>query len=99
MIAAKLVKLTPAQRKCLSGLTDEWREEARDWKAGRVFLDLEARGFCEFDDRRISGGSITAGPGNTSVYRYFTRRTEDGKHALGDDYSRRTIEATERATR
>jgi hypothetical protein len=91
-------KLTPAQRKRLAGLSEDWRQEDDGWKAGRVFLDLEARGFCEMDSRRVKGGSIMTGPGNTSVYRWFTRRTQRGTNALADDYSRRTIEATQRAT-
>lgn len=99
MLQAKLIKLTPAQRKCLASLTDDWREESADWKAGRVFLDLEERGLCEWEERRVSGGSVTTGPGNTSVYRWYTRRTAGGVQALGDDFSRRTIEATEHATR
>lgn len=75
-------KLTAAQRKRLAGLTDEWREEDIDWKAGIVFHRLDARGFCEMTNRRISGGDITTGPGNTSVYRWFTRRTPAGRQAL-----------------
>ncbi len=75
-------KLTPARERCLRMLTDHWREEGDEWRAGRVFLDLEAMGMCEMQSRRIKGGSISAGPGNTSVYRWFTRRTEKGRIAL-----------------
>jgi hypothetical protein len=75
-------KLTEAQRNKLASLSDYWREEADGWKAGCVFLDLADGGLCEMQDRRISGGSISAGPGNTSAYRWFTRRTPAGRKAL-----------------
>jgi hypothetical protein len=94
-----LTTLTPTQRRRLAGLSADWREESDDWKAGKVFLDLQDMGFCEMADRRVKGGDVMCGPGNTSVYRWFTRRTEAGTRALADDFSRRTIKATQRATR
>ena len=74
--------MTPAQRKKLLSLSDEWREEAPDWKAGAVLWRLEALGLCEIEERRVSGGDVMTGPGNTSVYRWFTRRTVGGRAAL-----------------
>lgn len=94
-----LTKLTPAQRKCLYALTADWREEDHDWKASRVFHTCQDFGYCEMKDVRVRGGDVFTGPGNTSVYRWFTRRTTEGTAALGDDFSRRTIEATKRTTR
>jgi len=93
------LKLTPAQIKKLASLTEGWREEPDQWKARKTFLDLEAMGFCEMESRRIKGGSITTGPGNTSVYRWFTRRTDRGTAAFVTAYSRQTIERTEHDTR
>lgn len=76
-------ELTRAQRKKLEFLTDEWREEDHDWKASDLFHRLSDRGLCEMDDRRVRGGDVLTGPGNTSAYRWFTRRTAAGRLALG----------------
>lgn len=70
--------LTPAQRKRLANLSDDWREETYDWKAGVTFHRLMDKGLCLMEDRRVKGGDVTTGPGNTSAYRWFTRRTEFG---------------------
>lgn len=82
---AFVVKLTPAQRRKLASLTNGWREEPDDWRAGRVFLDLADAGLCEMREQRVKGGDVTTGPGNTSVYRWFTRRTPAGVAALADE--------------
>ena len=76
------MKLTPIQRRKLEFLTDEWREEPHDFRAGDLFLRLMDRGLCEMEERRVRGGDVTAGPGNASVYRWFTRRTAAGSSAL-----------------
>lgn len=76
------MKITDKQRAKLESLTDDWREEGAEWKAGAVFLRLMDRGLCEMEDRRIKGGDVTTGPGNTSVYRWFTRRTPAGKRLI-----------------
>ena len=99
MLSAKLAKLTPAQRKLLGSLTEEWRREEYDWKATDLFHRMQDEGYCEMKDVRVSGGDISTGPGNTSVYRWHTRRTQAGTSALAGDFSRRVIEKTQEATR
>lgn len=74
--------LTKPQRSMLKTLTDEWREEEYGWKASALFHRLADRGLCEMEDRRVRGGDIMSGPGDTSVYRWFTRRTPAGAAAL-----------------
>lgn len=76
--------LTRAQRRLLESLTDDWRREEHDWKCGVVFHRLEGMGLCEMKDVRVKGGDVTTGPGNTSVYRWHTRRTEAGKRVLAE---------------
>jgi hypothetical protein len=74
--------LTRAQRKCLEGLTNDWRQEERDWKASRVFLDLADRGLCEWGGRYIGHSTIRTGPGFHGAHRWFTRITADGRAAV-----------------
>lgn len=74
--------LTRSQIKKLKSLTPEWREEPYEWKSGIVFYRLELRGLCEMKSMRVSGGDVLTGPGNTSVYRWFTRITPAGLAAL-----------------
>jgi len=74
--------LTRAQHKCLSSLTDDWRNEGRDWKAGRTFLDLEARGLCEWKDEYVGSSTIRTGPGFHGAYDYLTRITPEGRAAI-----------------
>lgn len=76
------MKLTKTQFARLSQLTDDWRQEDHAWKSGIVFYRLEQMGLCEMQERRIRGGDVTTGPGNTSVYRWFTRRTPAGTATL-----------------
>lgn len=77
-----MTRLTPAQRKKLEFLTDDWREEPEDWKSGALFGRLEAMGLCEMQERRLAGGDVMTGPGSWGVYRWFTRRTPAGTKAL-----------------
>lgn len=75
--------MTWVRRKVLQGLTDEWRQEPEDWKSGAVFGRLEAMGYCEMESRRLSGGDVITGPGSWGYYAWFTRRTADGRAAIG----------------
>ncbi len=92
-------KLTPAQAKKLAELSADWRREEHGWKAGTTFHRLSDMGLCEMQDRRVSGGDVMTGPGNTSVYRWFTRRTELGTAVFIHRYNAQTIRRTEAATR
>lgn len=76
-------EMTSARRKVLLRLTDEWRQEPADWKSGAVFGRLEAMGYCEMESRRLAGGDVTTGPGSWGRYVWFTRRTADGRAAIG----------------
>lgn len=75
------VKLTKAQRAKLATTPDEWRNEGGDWKAGKVFLDLEDRGFVEM--RLRSRSDISCGPGYHGSD-WMIRRTPAGRQALGE---------------
>lgn len=89
--SARRVKLTRAQRAKLQSLNDDWREEDDDWRAGVVFLRLmEDMGLCEMEERRLSGGDVTTGPGSWGHRRWFTRRTEAGRRALSQQPPSRT---------
>lgn len=81
------MKLTPAQRKKLEFLTEEWREEPEDWISGALFGRLEVMGLCEMKQRRLAGGDVTTGPGSWGVYRWFTRRTPAGTAALASQHN------------
>lgn len=72
------MKLPRTQRALLLSLTDDWRQEEHDWRASTAFHRLAEQGLCEMEDRRVGGGDVLTGPGNTSVYRWFTRRTPAG---------------------
>lgn len=75
----KTPRLTKAQRKRLLIESDEWTRQEPDWKAGRVFLDLEDMGLVEW--RVKAAGDVTVGPG-AHGHRWHTRRTPAGRAAL-----------------
>jgi hypothetical protein len=70
------MKLTEAQTKLLSSLSDEWRREPVGWQASIIFLRLEQRGFCKRDLRFLP---------NPNDRRWWTRRTPAGRAVLNQE--------------
>lgn len=84
---ADKVKLTPAMRRILSGLSDEWRQEDADFRAGPVFLrmseDMDPP-LCEMKLAPPPGKrcDVRSGPGVSARDYWWTRRTTAGRAHL-----------------
>jgi hypothetical protein len=76
------VKLTKAQRRVLSNLTDDWFAMDDEWKAGRTFLDLLDRGLVDWKEERRGYCDVRVGPGAHGGFYWMTRRTPAGRAAL-----------------
>lgn len=82
-------KLTAAQQRILSGLSDEWRMEDADWRAGVVFLRMAEDmnpPLCEMKLAAPPGRhcDVRSGPGVSVRDYWWTRRTNAGRTTLSD---------------
>lgn len=84
------VKLTAAMRRILSGLSDEWRMEDSDFRAGPVFLRMMEDTnppLCEMKLAPPPGKhcDVRSGPGVSARDQWWTRRTPAGRALLASD--------------
>lgn len=81
------VKLTVAMRRVLSGLSDDWRMEDSDFRAGVVFLRMAEDinpPLCEMKLAPPPGKhcDVRSGPGVSVRDYWWTRRTHAGRAHL-----------------